>query len=168
MAGEGTGKVGVAYRYYFCVQDSEGLPADITDLGDFAVSVRNPANNATSSPSVTAVPDPIGMYFFDIPGSFSTTHGVGVYGIQIALDSAVPAITNVSGTNVLFSIYNLDDIVESIIGRIVTNGLGTPTTTQTMFRPDNVTPLRTWTLTTNVGEDVETSLGVQTNRSGPT
>lgn len=90
------GKVGVTYRHYFVVRDpADGSPATGIASVDFTVTVRNPQNSASNAPSVTEVSG--GLYYFDIPGSFTTTHGDGEYGIVIAVDSAAPAVVDTGG-----------------------------------------------------------------------
>jgi hypothetical protein len=100
---QGPGKVGITFRYWFIVRNpANGLPATGISSNDFTVVVRNPADDTSNSPSVSESGGGNGQYYFDIPGSFSATHGEGNYGVSISVDSAAPVVVDTGGDVVKF------------------------------------------------------------------
>lgn len=55
--------------------------------GDFTATVVNPADSATSVPTVSESTQKAGLYQFTIPSSFFTTHGVGLYRFVLQVDT---------------------------------------------------------------------------------
>lgn len=55
--------------------------------GDFLVTVVNPSDGASTNPSVTESSQKPGLYRFDVPSLFLTTHGPGSYAVVIQVDT---------------------------------------------------------------------------------
>ena len=89
------GVVGTAYRFWFGVEGPDGLLVTGIVTGDFTVTVRDPANSVTmGAPTVFEV-GATGLYFFDILAAFSTTNGIGEYGVHVEWDSTTPVARGV-------------------------------------------------------------------------
>ena len=82
------GKVGVDYDYRFGVKDGAGSPRTGLAAGAFTAIITNPQNDASTTATVSEGFAVDGGYLFTIPNAFTTTHGVGEYGITVALTSA--------------------------------------------------------------------------------
>ena len=80
------GKVGTTRRTWFGVRTGSGAPRTGLTGANMTITVRNPGNTASDNPAPTEVGG--GLYFFDIPGAFTTTHGVGVYGWVVEITTA--------------------------------------------------------------------------------
>ena len=103
-------KVNVVHREWVTIKRSNGVAAPGVDPGDVTVTIRNPADNASS---IVAIVESVlggGLYFFDIPAAFSLSHGVGDYGILIDIDSNSPKVRDISGGSVEYRVNNLDDL----------------------------------------------------------
>lgn len=114
-----TGKVGVAYRFWLGASLGSGLLASGIASGDFTVTVRNPGDSVTmAAPTVTEV-GATGLYRFDILAAFSTTNGVGQYGVHVEVDSTSPRSRGVITDAIDFFVNDVDDDVQ--VGGINTN-----------------------------------------------
>lgn len=80
------GTIGVAYRYYFPLRRNNGTPRT-GDAGGLTVSIVNPADDASITPTVTESTEVPGEYFVDIPAVFTTLHGIGQYGLTVEVTS---------------------------------------------------------------------------------
>lgn len=104
-----TGKVGEIRRVWFAVQNGDGTPRlGLTggSGGDFLVEVKDPADSFVTSPDVTESAFGDGEYFYDIPASFSTTHGPGVYGTIVRV---ITAPVSMASFPVQFFARDIDD-----------------------------------------------------------
>lgn len=75
------------FRGWFLVTQNNGNLRTGLLSGDFTVTVANPADSASTAPAVTESSQLSGLYIFDIPTSFLTTHGIGVYGVSVQVDT---------------------------------------------------------------------------------
>lgn len=102
----GPAKVGDTFRYYFALRLGSGAPRTGAS-GSVTATVRNPGDSATSSPTVTESAIAGGLYYIDIPGSFTTTHGAGEYAILLEVTS--PPRDTFAET-IAFFVNDLDDL----------------------------------------------------------
>lgn len=72
----------------FAVQNPNGALRTGLVAGDFTATVVNPADTATSVPTVAESAQKAGTYRFTIPSSFFTTHGVGLYHVTAQVDTS--------------------------------------------------------------------------------
>ena len=77
------------YRAWFAVQAANGTLRTGGVSGNFTATVVNPADTASTIPTVTESTTKPGIYTFLIPSSFFTTHGSGGYGVVVEI--AIPA-----------------------------------------------------------------------------
>ncbi len=105
------GKVNEAYIYTFAVEGSAGPRAGIAAV-DFTITVRNPQDTASNSPTVSEVGG--GMYRFTIPASFTNTHSIGQYGITVELDTTAPIQQAVFGDTLEFFVSDFDDVANDV------------------------------------------------------
>lgn len=110
MSGQGT--VGSAYVVTFAVRNGDGTPRTGLVAGNFTVTVRNPGDTASDTPSVSEVGG--GQYRFSISGAFTTTHGSGEYGWTIELTLAPNDL--IGGTVAFFA--NDPDSLQSLIAAL--------------------------------------------------
>ena len=71
----------------FSVIQSNGTLRTGLVAGDFTVTVVNPGDSATSTPTVSQKTSKAGLYEFTIPSGFFGTHGVGVYSFVVEIDT---------------------------------------------------------------------------------
>jgi len=81
-----SGTAGVDYVMTFAARNRNGTPRVGLGAGAFTVTVRNPADTASDSPTVTEIGG--GMYRFTLPAAFTTAHGSGEYGATVELTNA--------------------------------------------------------------------------------
>ena len=80
----------------FAVVRSNGTLRTGLASGDFTVTVINPNDDATTTPTVTQMSQKTGMYCFTIPtAGWLATHGVGVYAFVVEITMAVSPPPNV-------------------------------------------------------------------------
>ena len=111
------GKVGVAYRVWFSVRNGDGTPRAGLVGGNFAVEVKAPSD-PTSGPSTPTVVESLagdGQYYFDIPGSFTTTNGAGQYGWTVRVTLAP---VDLIGDLVDFRVQSVDDFVDTYQAKV--------------------------------------------------
>ncbi len=81
------------FRAWFTIVE-KGVPVPGISSSAFTISVRDPADSVTNSPSVTESGIG-GLYYFDIPSAFITTNGIGSYAVLVEVDSTVqPKVTD--------------------------------------------------------------------------
>lgn len=86
------------YQAWFTVADKHGALRTGGVAGDFTVTVVNPADTASSSPTVSESATKPGLYTFLVPTTFFTTNGVGGYGVVVEVDmNTSPKIETVLG-----------------------------------------------------------------------
>lgn len=83
-------KVDDGYQYSIILVESKGSLLTGAVSGDFTVTVVNPQDTATTTPTVTETTSKPGLYTFLVPSSFLTTHGVGVYRIVVEVAKLTP------------------------------------------------------------------------------
>lgn len=121
--------------------------------GDFTVTVRSPADTAESTPSVVESATAGGLYYFDIPASFTLTNGVGNYGVTIEITTSP---LDLGGESVLFEANMLDDIAAdaALARKMLTNKQtgadGSPGTLVTLD-DDSIATLLTQNITSKTG-----------------
>jgi len=115
----GVGKVGVDYRYFFAVRTGSGAPRTGA-AASITVTVRDPANTVSSTPSVTEVAG--GLYFVDVPNAFTTANGAGQYGI-VAEVTVAPFDTG--GDVIDFFDSDLDDLALEATAQAILLDTGT-------------------------------------------
>jgi hypothetical protein len=77
-------------RTYFAVVRGGALRTGLV-AGDFAVTLIDPDDSASTTLTVTESAQLAGIYYIDIPSAFLTTNGVGHYGLRIGIHAAAPA-----------------------------------------------------------------------------
>jgi len=102
-------------RVFFRVQRGGALVPGISS-GSFITTVRDPGDSSSSTPSVTES-GKSGVYFYEIPTSFLTTGGVGVYGTTIEISSLSPFVKTV--------LQDLINVTKQDIDTIADGGAGT-------------------------------------------
>lgn len=90
------------FRAHFAVAQGNGSLRTGLLAGDFTVTVVDPADSTTLTPSVSESTQKSGSYFFDITSGFITTNGVGDYGVVVEVDtfagpSSAPHVRDVFG-----------------------------------------------------------------------
>lgn len=93
-------RVSTGVRVYFAVVTSGGNLRTGLLAGVFTVRIINQTDTAFTSATVTQSTQRAGIYYFDVPSAFITTHGVGHYGLSIGVHAVGPALN--------------DEIVESL------------------------------------------------------
>ena len=103
---DSTGFVG-----WFRVEQNSGTLRTGATSGSFVVTVVNPADSATSVPTVTESASKSGLYKFTIPSAFLITNGVGEYGIVIEVNiTASPKVTSTLSNVLKVSLQEIDDL----------------------------------------------------------
>lgn len=108
------GVVGADYRVWAAVDDGQGVPKVGLVGGDFTVNVIALDDSAKVTVSVVPSTQVPGTYYFDVPGTFLTTHGVGNYGIHIVIDVATPKFNAVQGRQLTVNENDIDAIRRAI------------------------------------------------------
>lgn len=78
------------YRAWFSVEDKNGLLRTGGVAGNFTVTVVEPGDTASSTPTVSESSTKPGLYTFLVPSSFFATHGVGGYGVVVEATFSSP------------------------------------------------------------------------------
>ena len=102
------GKVGVDRRVFYALRLGSGAPATGVAPGDMIATVDNPAADATTAPTTVEIGG--GRYYLDIPAAFTTTHGAGVFGGAVVVNSTSPRVVDVVPFEVVFFVADLDDL----------------------------------------------------------
>ena len=90
---------------------STGLPA-----GNLTITVVDPDDSASTSPTVSQTTQLPGMYKFTIPALFLTTNGVGHYGIRIGVHKPAPApIDDETLVSLEVTQYDIDVVNNNLI-----------------------------------------------------
>jgi hypothetical protein len=84
------GVVGTTYRAWKTIDDGRGAPKTGLPSGAFTVTIVAIDDSASTAATVTESTQAGGLYYFDIPGSFLTTHGAGEYGVHIVIATTPP------------------------------------------------------------------------------
>jgi len=158
--------VGVNFRSWFNVDNGAGSPKAGLLSGDFSVTVVALDDSASTTAAVTESTQVSGLYYFDVPGAFLTTHGAGQYGVNIVASTSSPVFAATSGSLISVSQKDIDllgvtlDIVAvdaAIARKAITNRMeefaGTPGTL-ILWDDDSITPLLTWSLRDSAGNGV--------------
>ncbi len=103
-------KVNQTHRAFLTIKRSNGVPAPGVDPGDVTITIRNPDDDASSVVALVESALGGGLYYFDVPASFTLAHGTGIYGLLIDVDSSSPKVRDVVGGSVPFFSADLDVI----------------------------------------------------------
>jgi len=87
------------FRGWFAAVNPMGTLATGLSSSSFTITVRNPADTASSTPSAIESGKP-GLYRFDVTSSYFLTHGTGDYGVVIE-------VTNGSNSDVLSNVLSV-------------------------------------------------------------
>lgn len=103
-------RVNETHRVFLTIKRSNGVPAPGVDPGDVTITIRNPADDASSVVALVESALGGGLYFFDVPASFTSTHGTGIYGLLIDIDSTSPKVRDTAGGSIPFFSTDIDAI----------------------------------------------------------
>ena len=106
------GKVGVAYTVTVGVAGNQGPRSGLLAAA-FTATYANPSGGTTATAVVSEV-GTTAQYRFTIPGSFSTTHGIGNYSWGVELNASSPKQRDFESDFVKFSTQQIDDISSSV------------------------------------------------------
>jgi len=179
--------IGTALRAWFIVERN-GVPRTGLAAGAFTVTVVEPTDAASSTPAVTESAQAGGLYYFDVPGAFFTTHGVGIYGVQVVVAAGGPVIRATMGEFLKVTQQDLDTIsaavweevalthntlgsagqILNVLRKIPLNRLGEVSGnpgTFILYDDDSITPLFTMSLRDEDGNATIKQVGVPAQRS---
>jgi len=100
-------KTTAGFRVWFVVRTGAGALRTGLVAGNFAVTVVNPADSATSTPAVSESTQLAGLYTFLVPAAFLVANGVGEYGLAIRVTLAP---LDAVGAVLRVSLADLDDL----------------------------------------------------------
>jgi len=96
---------------WFRVEQTNGTLRTGALATSFIVTVVNPADSASSVPSVSQSTTKAGLYKFTIPSAFLITHGAGTYGVVVEVNiSTPPKVTSTFSAILKVSLKDLDDL----------------------------------------------------------
>lgn len=168
------------FRAWFRVETSQGLLRAGLTSGAFAITVRNPSDTASVSPAPTVTESgKSGLYRFDVPSSFLTTHGVGAYAVLIEVTATAPVLRATAVTVLVVDVNDFDSLATSValvavdasdVRKTLENREEIDFIAQELisYEDDGTTPRRRWPLETNGAEPVTTATGIQTKRKAST
>lgn len=100
-------------RVWFRIERNGALLSGISP-GSFTVTVVNPSDAATSTPSVVESGQQGGMYYFDLPSAFLTA--VGDYGATVVVDNKGPNVKTTFAINIVATQEDIDTIADGAAG----------------------------------------------------
>lgn len=103
-------KVNQTHREWHTIKRSNGMPATGVDPGDAVITIRNPADDASTIAALVESALGGGLYYFDIPAAFTLAHGPGSYGVLVDIDSNSPKVRDIAGGGVPFFLVDLEDV----------------------------------------------------------
>lgn len=92
---------------WFVIQDKDGL-LYTGQAANVTITVVEPGDSATSSPTVSESASKGGLYTFTVPDAFLTTHGVGIYAVVLEFNDTKLVDTRAYPLRV--TTYGQDDI----------------------------------------------------------
>ena len=100
------------YTGWFGIERSNGELRTGATSGFFTATIVNPADSATSVPTVTESSAKPGLYKFTVPSAFLLANGIGVYGVvvEVAVTSN-PKVTGTLSAMLSVSTKDFEDLV---------------------------------------------------------
>jgi hypothetical protein len=105
------GVVGNTYRVWVTVEDKGNLKTGLVP-GDFTATIVPFNDSASTTASVAESTQKPGLYFFDIPGAFLTTHGAGNYAVVIEANATGPKFDAAAGRPLQVTRADIEKIAE--------------------------------------------------------
>jgi len=108
------------FRGWLTLKRNNGLIITGAVSGDFTVTVVDPTDTNTTSPTVNESTAKPGLYTFLIPSSFFTTNGNGGYGVVVEIDKNNAPRTQDTISKVLrVFTEDFDTIAEAVLTSLV-------------------------------------------------
>lgn len=100
-----------SFRAWMHVASSSGVVRTGLLAGAFTVTVRDPADAVSTSPTVAESAAVPGLYYFDIPSAFLVANGVGHYGVLVEVSATAPNLRATASEVLRISQKDFDDLV---------------------------------------------------------
>jgi hypothetical protein len=168
------GVVGSSLRVWFSVEDNKGLLRTGLPSGVFNVSIVPEDDSTSTTATVSESAQKPGLYQFDVPGSFLTTHGSGVYAAVIQVTASSPTLNAAKSCPMKVTQADIDELSvvatdTELLRKSITNRMetlpGLPGIL-TLYDDDDSTPLAEWDLRDSFDGAVLAATGVPAKRSG--
>lgn len=167
------GVVGSNLRVWFSVASSTGLIRTGIPSGDFTITTVDENDSDSVASAVSESVQKPGLYQFDVPGAFLTTHGAGTYAAVIQVLTSAPTLSATKSQPMKVTQEDIDAIGTNseFLRKMATNRMeqtsGNPGQL-VLFDDDDTTPLKTWEVRDEFGNGIAASVQVPARRGAGT
>lgn len=106
------------FRAWFAAVQDNGTIRTGLVAGDFIATIVNPSDGANTVATVSQSTQKPGLYRFDVPSTFFTTHGAGEYAVVVQIDttsvSGPPNVVDVVSAVLVISQQDFDSLASQI------------------------------------------------------